>query len=117
MREWMTLGTAPYEEDCVQINPNKDYFSEMQVEARRFVNFLGERFLNIPDEAYFGIKRENGHDAGTYLEAAIFWDDKCPESEQFAMFVESNIPARWDDTEQIDWKAPKQSILKEAISQ
>ena len=55
-------------------------------------------------------KRESGHDAGTYLEAAVYWNTDCPEAEQFAFFVESNIPARWDDVEQLDWKA------KEAVS-
>jgi hypothetical protein len=110
MREWMTLGTVPYEEDCVQVNPNKDYLPAMQAEVRRFVKFLEERFLNIPEEAYFGVKRESGHDAGTYLEAAIYWNTDCTEAEQFAFFVESNIPARWDDVEQLDWKA-KEAVL------
>lgn len=113
MKEWMTLGTVPYEEDCVQVNSDKDYFSEMQVEVRRFVKFLEERFFNIPDEAYFGVKREGGHDAGTYLEAAIYWNTNCSEAQEFAFFVESNIPARWDDVEQLDWKAPKK-VLTEA---
>jgi hypothetical protein len=105
MREWMTLGTVPYEEDCVQVNPNKDYLPAMQADVRRFVKFLEERFPNIPEEACFGVKRESGHDAGTYLEAAIYWNTDCTEAEQFAYFVESNIPARWDDFEQLDWKA------------
>jgi len=105
MREWMTLGTVPYEEDCVQVNPNKDYLPAMQAEVRRFVKLLEERFPNIPEEAYFGVKRESGHDAGTYLEAAIYWNTNCSESQEFAFFVESNIPARWDDVEQLDWKA------------
>ena len=110
MREWMTLGTVPYEEDCVQVNSKTDYLPAMQAEVRRFVQFLENRFLNIPEEAYFGVKRESGHDAGTYLEAAIYWNDDNEESAQFAYFVEANIPARWDDTEQLDWKA------KEAVS-
>ena len=103
MREWLTLGPVPYEEDCVQVNSNEDYLPAMNKEVRKFVEFLQNRFLNIPENAYFGVKSEN-HDFGTYKEAAIFWDTEDEESEQFAFFVESNIPARWDDTEQIDWK-------------
>ena len=105
MREWMTLGTVPYEEDCVQVNSNKDYLPAMQADVRRFVKFLEERFPNIPEEAYFGVKRESGHDFGTYLEAAIYWNTNCSEAQEFAFFVEANIPARWDDVEQLDWKA------------
>ena len=106
MREWLTLGPVPYEEDCVQVNANEDYLPAMSQEVRRFVQFLSNRFLNIPENAYFGVKTE-GHDFGTYKEAAIYWDTDDEESERFAMFVESNIPATWSDTKQIDWKAPK----------
>ena len=103
MREWLTLGPAPYEEDCVQVNSNGEYLPAMSQEVRKFVQFLDERFLNIPENAYFGVKRES-HDFGTYMEAAIFWDTEDPESEQFAFFVESHIPATWNDDSKLDWK-------------
>ena len=106
MREWLTLGPVPYEEDCVQVSSNEDYLPAMVKEVRKFVEFLNNRFLNIPENAYFGVKSEN-HDFGPYKEAAIYWDTEDEESEQFAYFVESHIPATWNDTNQIDWKAPK----------
>ena len=104
MREWLTLGPVPYEEDCVQVNSSEDYLPAMVKEVRKFVEFLNNRFLNIPENAYFGVKSEN-HDFGPYKEAAIYWDTDDEESEKFAYFVESHIPATWNDTNQIDWKA------------
>ena len=52
MRDFMTLGPVPYEEDCVQVNSNEDYLPAMNKEVRRFVEFLNNRFLNIPEGAY-----------------------------------------------------------------
>ena len=106
MREWLTLGPVPYEEDCVQVNSNEDYLPAMVKEVRKFVQLLDNRFLNIPENAYFGVKSEN-HDFGPYKEAAIYYDTDDAESEQFAFFVETNLPATWNDESKIDWKAPK----------
>lgn len=103
MREWLTLGPVPYEEDCVQVNSNEDYLPAMVKEVRKFVEFLESRFLNIPENAYFGVKSEN-HDFGPYKEAAVYWDTNDEESEQFAFFVESHLPATWNDDSKLDWK-------------
>jgi len=105
MKEFLTLGSVPYEEDCVQVNPDEDYLPAMYEEVRRYVNFLNERFLNIPENAHFRIKREY-HDFGQYMEAAIYWDDEDEEATQFALFVETRLPATWDDNSKLDWKAP-----------
>ena len=40
MKEWLTLGPVPYEEDCVQVNSNEDYLPAMVKEVRKFVEFL-----------------------------------------------------------------------------
>ena len=103
MREFMTLGPVPYEEDCVQVNSNSDYLTDMVKEVRKFVEFLESRFLNIPENAYFGVKSEN-HDFGPYKEAAIYWDTDDEDSEKFAFFVESHLPATWSDDSKLDWK-------------
>ena len=108
MREYMTLGTVPFEEDCVQVNSNEDYLPEMNKEVRRFVEFLNNRFINKPENAYFAVKSES-HDFGTYKEAAVFYDTNDSDSEEFAFFVECRLPATWDDVEQLDWRVSKQA--------
>lgn len=97
--DWMTLGPCPYEEDCARM----DDYSAMTKEVRRYANLLDSRFLNIPESCYFGVKSEL-HEFGTYKEAAIYYEMDNEEAAQFALFVESNCPATWDDDAKLDWK-------------
>ena len=101
MRDYMTLGSVPYEEDCIQMGKEGQ-----KEECRKFVNMLREKFINIPEWASFSVK-SNPYEYDCYYEAAVNWNDEDEESTQFAFFVETNIPARWDDTEQIDWNQGK----------
>ena len=103
MRDFMTLGPVPYEEECIQVSPEVDY-TEMRNEVSKFVAMLERRFTNIPENAYFGIKRES-HDFGTYFEAAVYWDTNDTDSQTFAFFVENNLPATWKDDATLDWSA------------
>jgi hypothetical protein len=108
MREWLTLGPVPVEEDCVQVNSNGDYLLEMSKEVRRFVELLNNRFVNQPEGAYFAVKSEY-HDFGQYKEAAVFYDSDDAEAEEFAFFVECNLPMTWNETKQVDWKEARKS--------
>jgi hypothetical protein len=110
MRDYMCLGNVPCCEDGIPMNKDGH-----RAECKRFAVMLDEIFINKPENAYFSIKA-NPHEYGTYYEVAINFDDDCPESEQFAYFVESNTPQYWTETDKIDWKAPKESILREKIS-
>jgi hypothetical protein len=76
----------------------------MRKEVSNSVSLLESRFINIPENAYFGIKRES-HDFGTYFEAAVYWDTEDTDSQTFAFFVESNLPATWSDDSKLDWSA------------
>ena len=107
-KNWLYLGPNPCEEECVSMN---DYEGH-RAEVRRYAQLLTEVFVNIPDGAWFGVKREDGSDAGTYYEAVIYYFENDEEASNFAFFVESNCPMRWKDTKKIDWKAPKESILR-----
>ena len=104
MKDFMTLGPVPFEEDCIQVSPEVDY-SAMRKEVSNYVTLLESRFTNIPENAYFGIKRES-HDFGTYFEAAVYWDTEDTDSQTFAFFVENRLPATWKDDAKLDWKTP-----------
>ena len=104
MKDFMTLGPVPFEEDCIQVSPEVDY-SAMRKEVANYVALLESRFINIPENAYFGIKRES-HDFGTYFEAAVYWDTEDADSQAFANFVESHLPATWAEDSKLDWKTP-----------
>jgi hypothetical protein len=110
MRDYMCLGNVPCCEDGIPMGHDGH-----RAECKRFAIMLDEIFINKPEQSYFSIKG-NLTDGGTYYEVAINWDDDFPESFDFAYFVESNTPQYWTETDKIDWKAPKESILREKIS-
>lgn len=97
--EWMLLGPCPFEEDCASM---EDY-SAMTQEVRRYCQMLNSIFINRPDNCEFRVKSEH-HDFGTYKEAAIYYEMDNEEALNFALFVERNLPARWNNTKQLNWK-------------
>ena len=107
-KNWLYLGPNPCEEECV----NMDDYAGHRAEVRKYAEMLKERFIDAPEGAWFGIKREDGSDYGTYYEAVVYYLENDEEASNFAFFVESNCPVTWNDTSKVDWKAPKESILR-----
>ena len=106
-KNWLYLGPSPCEEECAQMN---DYEAHI-AEVRKYVQMLKDRFLDIPESAWFGLKREDGSDYGTYYEAVVYYLENDQEASDFASFVESNCPFKWNDTEKIDWKKAQEKVL------
>jgi hypothetical protein len=106
-KNWLYLGPNPCEEDCVSMH---DY-TEHRAEVRKYAEMLKERFIDAPEGAWFGVKREDGSDAGTYYEAVVYYLDDDKEASDFAFFVESNCPMTWNDTSKVDWKKAQEKIL------
>jgi len=106
-KNWLYLGPNPCEEECAPMDDPSAHIAEV----RRYAQLLKDKFLNIPDGAWFGVKREDGSDYGSYYEAVVYYLEDDEEASEFAFFVESNSPLTWSDTEKIDWKAPKESII------
>lgn len=95
MRDYIELGSAPYDEDCVQVSMG-NYFPKMLAECNRFKDLLIKLFpipKNLP--VSFGIKNFQ-HDFGPYCEVIIQYEDLNPRAVDFAYNVESNIPANWN---------------------
>ena len=103
MTDYLYLGPVPCEEDAIQVSPTCDTVA-MKKQVRDYVTMLEERFPDAPEEAYFSIKTEY-HDYGTYYEAVVKYKDCDEDAVNYAFFVESNLPSRWDDKEVLDWKA------------
>ena len=77
MRDYLDIESAPYGEDCVQVNPNIDYMPAMMAETKRFKEMLERRFAKLIEKTgiYFKIAR-NPHDFGTYLSLQVVFDDE-----------------------------------------
>ena len=91
----LELGSAPSNEDCVQVSRTEDYIAPMKNECRRYLALL-ETLFPVPEDvkAWFFIK-SNPHDFGTYYEVAIRFDDEDDKSVSFAYSVEENLPENW----------------------
>lgn len=99
MKEYLCLGPVPYEEDCVQVDPEKDYLKEMQEECEKYKEMLVKRFPGAESVGCRFAVKWFEHDFGQYCEVVIWYDDKDEESSWFAYEVEGNTPGRWSDDE------------------
>lgn len=108
--EEFELGCTPYDEECVQLNPNADYVSAMRTECKRYKDMLMVRF---PDwEKYdcnFKVNR-NPYEAGDYFDVAIRYRATDEMALAFASYVEDNLPNKWSDTEVLNWSPPLPSF-------
>jgi len=99
MEEYLELGSAPADENCVQVETGKDYVPAMLAECKRYKELLRKLFPDKPDDCRFAIK-SFPHDFGTYYEVVIFYNPKIEKSANFAFSVESNLPAKWETADQ-----------------
>lgn len=101
MRDYLTLGSAPVEENCVQVEPTGNYIQPMKEECKKYKELL-EKLFHIPEElrhnTYFTVKRFD-HDFGGYYEVCIVYDDSSEESTDIAFSVENNLPNVWNQEE------------------
>jgi hypothetical protein len=94
-KSFISLGCAPYNEDCVQTTDG-DYSSKGRDECNRYIELLRKKFGNEPQGARLKIARER-HDFGYYYDVAIDVDTDIEEAIEWAFNIERNAPANWDD--------------------
>lgn len=107
MKEYLELACTPLSEDCVQVRPDRNYLPEMKKEVQRFKEMLETRFPipeNLIGQFGFSIKRNN-HDFGMYMEVCCWFNDNNETAEDFAYFVESNLPETWDDKDILNFNS------------
>lgn len=73
--QYFALGTAPPEEDSVQVRRGHDYMPAMRTQAKRFMAALEKRWPDLPEDCRFKIV-SNPHDFGSYLEVVIAYPDE-----------------------------------------
>ena len=95
MRDYIELGSAPSDEDCVQVNPSVDYYPLMQEECQRFLALIRQTMGVEPDGARLALK-SFAHDFGTYIEVVCHFDTENSRSMQYAFECEANLPRTWE---------------------
>ena len=105
VRELMEIGSAPYDEECVQVDPKVDYLPAMRAECRRFLEAIRAKLGHEPSGARLAIK-SNPHDFGEYLSVVCHYDDRDQEAQAYAFRCESNAPRTWTDTVPVPLATP-----------
>lgn len=109
MRDYLTLGPVPCDEDCQQIGTPEYDPAACVAECRRFVTGLEQHYAgNIPDGARFTIKSFS-HDFGSYREVCVSFNDEDEDAAEFAYLCESSAPATWTELETTTY-APKPAL-------
>ena len=95
MRDFINIGSAPAEEQCVQVNKEGNYHKAMRAECVRFIEQLRRVFGPEPEGAQLGVK-SFPHDFGLYLEVVCYFENNDEEARKWAFRLEDEMPARWD---------------------
>ena len=95
MRDYIELGSAPAEEECVQVSRDGDYLQPIVEECKRYRDLLRKTFGDEPASARLSIKHFP-HDFGTYCEVVCSFDDEDEEAQEYAFKLESEAPLRWN---------------------
>ena len=102
MRDHMSIGSSPCDEPCAQVGQD-NYAVQAKQECRRYIELLLKKFGEPPEGASLSVKGFP-HDFGTYYEVVVNYDDDDRAGLDYALLLEGNSPATWDDDKPV---APK----------
>ena len=95
MRECISIGPVPAEENCQQVGMPEYDAIVARKECERFIRHIRAAIGNEPEGASLKIK-SNPHDFGNYLDVVCYFDDMNDEAANYAYRAESNeVPSRW----------------------
>ena len=102
MRDYLSLGPTPVEEDCVQVG-KPDYSTVAREECEKFVELLKKKFPRYQEFGCTFKVKSNPHDFGEYYNVVVnyYVDDKM--SAEYALFVEHNTPLTWNDDKEMEF--------------
>jgi hypothetical protein len=95
MRDFIDIGSAPYEGRCAQLGRD-DYWERARRECRAFINQLRRVFGPEPEGARLSIK-SNPHDFGTYLSVICSYESENEAAVDYAFRCEGEGPGEWDE--------------------
>lgn len=99
MKDYIVIGGAPPDEDCVQVSSREPYYEAMKAECRRFKELMEKAFPPV-EGSRFGIKTFP-HDFGSYSEVVCWYDEDYPDSVEFAYSMECASPGTWEELEEL----------------
>lgn len=97
-RDYFSLGSAPFAEECVSLSPDEDYLPAMRQECNRFIGVMRKIMGEEPPGAKLAIM-SNPHDFGTYLDVVCYFDDQNEAAVDYAARCELEVPEYWPTEE------------------
>jgi ArsR family metal-binding transcriptional regulator len=95
MREYMEIGSTPYDETCAQVGTdNYKEIAEMEIAA--YINLLERMFPEASSRNINFKKKWFQHDFGSYAEVCMYWNTDDEEADSYVYEIERNLPACWD---------------------
>ncbi len=94
MRDYITLGPTPAEEDCAQTG-TEGYEERSREECKRFLALIREVCGVEPPGACLSIKSFS-HDFGLYREVVCYYLDDDEAATNYAYHCEAHSPSQWD---------------------
>jgi hypothetical protein len=95
-RDYLCLGPTPAGESCEQVGPNFNP-SKARLEMSAYIDQLKRQFADYEEKGIYFRTKSFPHDAGTYSEVVVWFDDLSETSCSAAFDVENNTPEFWDD--------------------
>lgn len=97
MKNYLTLGSTPYDENCAQVG-NDNYYDQSQIELHIYGKYIQRLFpeILVSKTLYLKIK-SFPHDFGTYKELVIYYDNSNEKEYNLALNIDSNLPKNWDE--------------------
>jgi len=96
--ERIYIECTPTDEPCVMVTDAKPYMEDMRKEALRYREMLTKRFPTAVEEGVIFAIKTNRHDFGSYINIDICYDESNERQFQWALFIESHLPEKWDET-------------------
>jgi hypothetical protein len=94
MRDFLSIGSSPWDENCVQVG-QPDYYEKAREECTRFIRLLRQTFGPEPEGAHLVVK-SFPHDFGDYLEVVCYFETESTEAVAYALRCEGETPATWE---------------------
>lgn len=93
MKDYISLGSSPLDEDCAQVG-SPDYYERSHVELRELKRMMNKIYPPVMG-SWYTIKAFP-HDFGSYYELCACYDDEIDLAVDWAMKADDMIPDEWD---------------------
>ena len=91
----MEIGATPYDEGCAQVG-SENYYEDAKKELQLYIDQLNRVFVEAESKGISFRQKWFNHDFGSYGEVCLFWNTDDEIADQYAYFIEANLPANWD---------------------